>query len=190
MDDTEAYRSLRSSLSRQPRGILRRESFPNRNPSQTSDVGLSVQFAADDLESTAGSESFLQLGDFDTPRTDESVTDSSTRASALYDVGLARLQLGDVRGAYEDFKEASRLEPTNMTIWQSYDDAYHQIEHVLTAESTWAELFDTVSPPRCTMQVPRPTTWRDSAPLTMDVEMTERVEALQQQVFSDILWGP
>merc|ERR1719383_287820 len=83
MDDTEAYRSLRSSLSRQPRGILRRESFPNRNPSQTSDVGLSVQFAADDLESTAGSESFLQLGDFDTPRTDESVTDSSTRASAL-----------------------------------------------------------------------------------------------------------
>lgn len=56
------------------------------------------------------------------------------KAAALYQVGLARLQLGDVRGAYEDLKEAARLEPQNTQIWQKYEETYALVESEIAQE--------------------------------------------------------
>merc|ERR1719350_2164824 len=49
-------------------------------------------------------------------------------AFALYRCGMARLHLCDVRGAFEDFQEAARLEPGNREIWKKYDETYQQMQ--------------------------------------------------------------
>lgn len=49
-------------------------------------------------------------------------------ARALFKCGMGRLQLGDMRGAYEDFKEAARIDPQDMEIWQRYELTYRAVE--------------------------------------------------------------
>lgn len=52
----------------------------------------------------------------------------SSAASALHKSALARLQLGDVHGAYGDLGAAARLEPNDLVIWQRYEEAYRLVE--------------------------------------------------------------
>mmetsp|Transcript_13525 Transcript_13525/g.31792 ORF Transcript_13525/g.31792 Transcript_13525/m.31792 type:complete len:293 (+) Transcript_13525:20-898(+) len=59
---------------------------------------------------------------------DSTEANSSSRARALYRCGLGRLRVGDQRGAYNDFKEAARLEPQNWEIWQKYEESYQAVE--------------------------------------------------------------
>mmetsp|Transcript_36862 Transcript_36862/g.68682 ORF Transcript_36862/g.68682 Transcript_36862/m.68682 type:complete len:235 (+) Transcript_36862:60-764(+) len=51
-------------------------------------------------------------------------------ASAVYfyQLGLGHLHGGDVRAAYEDFREAARIDPTDFQIWQKYEETYRQVE--------------------------------------------------------------
>lgn len=56
------------------------------------------------------------------------------KAAALYHVGVARFELGDVRGAYDDLKEAARIEPQNAHIWQKYEEAYATVEREIAQE--------------------------------------------------------
>lgn len=56
------------------------------------------------------------------------------KAAALYQVGVARFELGDIRGAYDDLKEAARIEPQNVHIWQKYEEAYASVEREIAQE--------------------------------------------------------
>eukprot|EP00927_Polykrikos_kofoidii_P016119 TRINITY_DN17241_c0_g1_i1.p1 TRINITY_DN17241_c0_g1~~TRINITY_DN17241_c0_g1_i1.p1 ORF type:complete len:308 (+),score=27.07 TRINITY_DN17241_c0_g1_i1:98-1021(+) len=58
--------------------------------------------------------------------------DSDARpVAALVACGDARRRLGDIRGAYEDFREAARMDPTNMAAWEKYEDAYRAAENLI-----------------------------------------------------------
>jgi len=72
----------------------------------------------------------------DVPEPGVAVTasDHCRRAEALHRRGVARLQQGDARGAYEEFKEASRLDPNNMELWQKYDETYRSVASELALE--------------------------------------------------------
>lgn len=59
---------------------------------------------------------------------------SKSRAKALYQNGLTYLQIGRVRDAFGEFKEATRLDPTNREIWQKYEETYREVEAELNAE--------------------------------------------------------
>lgn len=59
---------------------------------------------------------------------------SKKRANALYQNGLTFLQYGQLRDAFGEFKEATRLDPNNMEIWQKYEETYRAIEPELNAE--------------------------------------------------------
>jgi len=75
---------------------------------------------------------------------------TSTRAQALYQLGLTRLEHGDVREAYEDLKEASRLEPNNLEMWQKYEEAYSIVQQTLAKEHQRTAAM--APPPRATMR--------------------------------------
>ncbi|CAE7239814.1 PABPC5, partial [Symbiodinium natans] len=49
-------------------------------------------------------------------------------ASNFYQLGLGHLHGGNVRAAYEDFREAARIDPTDFQIWQKYEETYRQVE--------------------------------------------------------------
>lgn len=70
------------------------------------------------------------------PRTET----ENPKALALHRCGLARQRLGDARGAYEDFREAARLEPRSIEIWQSYEEAYRVVEAEIAKEQGWASV--------------------------------------------------
>mmetsp|Transcript_49385 Transcript_49385/g.86998 ORF Transcript_49385/g.86998 Transcript_49385/m.86998 type:complete len:335 (-) Transcript_49385:90-1094(-) len=59
---------------------------------------------------------------------------SKKRANALYQNGLTYLQIGRVRDAFGEFKEATRLDPGNREIWQQYEETYREVEAELNAE--------------------------------------------------------
>lgn len=67
-------------------------------------------------------------------QTTAGVAGGRPKACALYQCGLGRLQLGDVRGAYEDFKEAARIEPRDLEIWRRYEETYRDVEAEMEAE--------------------------------------------------------
>merc|ERR1712146_815208 len=56
------------------------------------------------------------------------------RAQMHYDIACLRWDHGNVREAYEDLKEASRLDPNNMVIWQKYEEAYRAVQKTLAEE--------------------------------------------------------
>jgi hypothetical protein len=56
------------------------------------------------------------------------------RAQMHYDIACLRWTSGNVREAYEDLKEASRLDPNNMVIWQKYEEAYRAVQKTLAEE--------------------------------------------------------
>merc|ERR1711862_460247 len=56
------------------------------------------------------------------------------RAQMHYDIACLRWTHGNVREAYEDLKEASRLDPNNMVIWQKYEEAYRAVQKTLAEE--------------------------------------------------------
>lgn len=56
------------------------------------------------------------------------------KAAALFQCGMARLKLEDKRGAYEDFREASRIDPQNVEIWQKYEETYREVEDEINAD--------------------------------------------------------
>eukprot|EP00929_Paragymnodinium_shiwhaense_P082228 TRINITY_DN43277_c0_g1_i1.p1 TRINITY_DN43277_c0_g1~~TRINITY_DN43277_c0_g1_i1.p1 ORF type:complete len:278 (-),score=32.44 TRINITY_DN43277_c0_g1_i1:160-993(-) len=62
------------------------------------------------------------------------VASLASDGEALFRCGEARWRLGDLRGAYEDFREAARLEPTNLEIWQRYEETYRAVEHLIAEE--------------------------------------------------------
>lgn len=59
---------------------------------------------------------------------------AAQRAMMMYDIGVTRFETGDIREAYEDLKEASRLDPNNMVIWQKYDEVYRAAAPLLSEE--------------------------------------------------------
>mmetsp|Transcript_110465 Transcript_110465/g.330446 ORF Transcript_110465/g.330446 Transcript_110465/m.330446 type:complete len:306 (+) Transcript_110465:155-1072(+) len=60
--------------------------------------------------------------------------DCRPKAHALFQCGLGRLRLGDVRGAYQDFKEAARIEPRDLEIWQKYEETYRAVQEDVEEE--------------------------------------------------------
>lgn len=66
-------------------------------------------------------------------RAKKAQADFQGQAEALYERGVASRKAGDLRSAYEDFKEASRLDP-GIKYWQAYDEVHQGLEAELTAE--------------------------------------------------------
>ena len=59
-------------------------------------------------------------------------TDVSAIAAARdhYQIGLGHLQRGNFLAAYEEFREATRIDPTNFEIWQKYEETYREADRV------------------------------------------------------------
>ena len=60
--------------------------------------------------------------------------DSTASATDFYQLGLGHLQRGDLRSAYEEFREAARIDPTNFEIWQQYEETYREVENDIDAQ--------------------------------------------------------
>lgn len=54
--------------------------------------------------------------------------DCAVSATDFYQIGLGHLHRGDLRAAYEEFREATRIDPTNFEIWQKYEETYREVE--------------------------------------------------------------
>ncbi|CAJ1344291.1 unnamed protein product [Effrenium voratum] len=57
-----------------------------------------------------------------------------TVATDFYQLGLGHLKHGDLRAAYEEFREATRMDPTNFEIWQMYEETYRKVEKDIEAQ--------------------------------------------------------
>lgn len=49
-------------------------------------------------------------------------------AADFYQLGLNHLSRGNLRAAYEELREASRLDPGNFEMWQKYEETYYLVE--------------------------------------------------------------
>lgn len=104
----------------------------------------------------------------------------------LYQCGLGLLNCGDVQGAYEDFREAARLQPQNMEIWAKYEEAYRAVEpkiaeiHRIAEASRPPKFGDTreerALPRHFTLVVPRDT----AADLAAELDESEGQEEKRQ----------
>ena len=57
--------------------------------------------------------------------------DCAVSATDFYQIGLGHLHRGDLRAAYEEFREATRIDPTNFEIWQKYEETYREVDRVV-----------------------------------------------------------
>mmetsp|Transcript_26514 Transcript_26514/g.54772 ORF Transcript_26514/g.54772 Transcript_26514/m.54772 type:complete len:240 (-) Transcript_26514:8-727(-) len=80
-------------------------------------------------------------------------------ASNFYQLGLGHLHGGDVRAAYEDFREAARIDPTDFEIWQKYEETYRQVEGDIAEQHREHNVDRTVrslrAPPERQVKAPR-----------------------------------
>ena len=60
--------------------------------------------------------------------------DCAVSATDFYQIGLGHLHRGDLRAAYEEFREATRIDPTNFEIWQKYEETYREVEGDIEAQ--------------------------------------------------------
>ena len=51
-------------------------------------------------------------------------------AADFYQLGLNHLSRGNLRAAYEELREASRLDPTNFEMWMKYEETI--VIHILS----------------------------------------------------------